>query len=34
MHDLIDEPTIDAFVEMRRLDTQQKKTQEGCQPQD
>ena len=34
MHDLIHKPAIDAFIEMRRLDTQQKKTQERGQPQD
>ena len=34
MHDLIHKPAIDAFIEMRRLDTQQKKTQERCEPQD
>src|SRR5256885_1233270 len=34
MYDLIHKPAIDAFIEMRRLDTQQKKTQERSQPQD
>ena len=34
MHDLIHEPAIDAFIEMRWLDAQQEKTQERCQPQD
>ena len=34
MYDLIHKPAIDAFIEMRRLDTQQKQTQERSQPQD
>jgi hypothetical protein len=34
MHDLIHKPAIDAFIEMRWLDTQQKKTQECGEPQD
>jgi hypothetical protein len=34
VQDLIHEPAIDAFIEVRWLDTQQKKTQERRQPQD
>jgi len=31
---LIDKPPVDSFVEMRRLDAEQKKTQENSQPKD
>jgi hypothetical protein len=29
-HHLIDKPSVDAFIEVRRFDTQQEKAQEHC----
>ena len=34
LHHLIDEPPVDALVEMRWLDAEEEKTQENCEPED
>jgi len=34
LHHLIDKPSIDAFVEMRRFDSEQKEPEENCEAQD
>ena len=34
LHHLIDEPAVDSFVEVRRLDAQQEEAQERCQRED